>query len=276
MPELNEKTVESIVRLARTGMGPQSPTNSNIEYAVVPDNHHIESLEAYKYNSHAATPERIKADVKVLDPESFIEYYALFSDPNSRVFANEPTISIVGVLDYHASGDGNSPRWGQHRLSLAMQPSEEWKTWTGHNNKHVTQMAFAEFLEQNAIDIITPSPASILEVARDLEATTEVQFGSGSRTQDGQVRFRYSEEIKATIGGGTLAVPERFTVSIPVFVGGPRISMDALLRFRVKEGKLELWFTLMRPEEVRRTAFLQARKLIADILHVIVINGSPS
>ncbi len=49
--------------------------------------------------------------------------------------------------------------------------------------------------------------------------------------------------------------------------------MDALLRFRVNGGKLVLWYTLIRPEEVMRTAFIAARNVIAEKLGVDVING---
>ncbi len=279
MSELNKQTFDAIVQLGRAtadakyaeavveggGLGA-------VPYAVVPNDAHLESLEKYLYNDHNLTPERIKAHVAVHDPESFIEYYTKFSDPNSRIFADEPNLQVTGILDYHAAGEG-SPRWCQHRLTLTLRESEEWKIWIASNNKQFSQMQFAEFLEQNSMDIITPAPAAMIEVARDLEAHTEVEFAAGARTQDGQVRFKYSEQTKATVGGGSVAVPEQFTIFIPVFVGGQSIGLQALLRFRIKEGKLVLWYTLLRPEQVRRDAFLRARNQIADALKITVING---
>lgn len=274
MAEMTEKTIQSIAQLARTTGDPKIIDGGNIPFAVIPQDSQVVSLEGYVYNERAERPQRVKQAVSVLDPDSFIEYYRLFSDENSRVFAYEPTISVTGVIDYHGALAGGSPRWCQHRLTLTLRESEEWKIWTGSNNKQRAQMEFAEFLEQNATDISAPSPASIVEVARDLEGKSEVEFGSGTRTQSGQIQFRYSEQIKATVGGGAVAVPEEFIVSIPVFIGGPRIPMRALLRYRVREGKLTLWYTLVRPEEVKRTAFLEARNKIADALKIAVINGT--
>lgn len=272
----SDQTVQSLIELGRQTAGPQLV--HKIDGSPVPfviHNGKVTPVPELIFNEHAAAPERVKANISVLDAESFVEYFTLFSDVNSRVFAYEPDIRVVGVLDYHAAGDGNSPRWCQHRVTLVLRQSEEWKRWIGCNNRQLDQQAFAEFLEQNSIDIIKPDPAAMLEVARDLQAHTEVEFGAGVRMQDGQVRFKYTETTKASVGAGNLAVPERFTINIPAFVSGQRVPMDALLRFRVKEGKLVLWYTLIRPEEVMRAAFMAARNQIAEALSLTIINGVP-
>lgn len=275
--QFTDATVQSLIELGRQTAGPVSL--QKIDGSPVPfiiSNGKVIPAPDLIFNEHAARPERIKGNVGVLDPESFIEYYTKFSDPNSRIFAYEPEIKVVGVLDYHAAGGELVPRWCQHRVTLTLRQSEEWKVWVGGNNRQRTQTEFAEFLEQNSIDIIKPSPANMMEVARDLQATTEVEFGAGVRMQDGQVRFKYTETTKASVGAGQLAVPERFTISLPVFVGGQRVEMDALLRFRNREGKLVIWYTLIRPEEVMRTAFLSARNQIETDLKQTIINGVPA
>jgi uncharacterized protein YfdQ (DUF2303 family) len=275
---LSKETIEKIVELGRVGGDPKIVEFGNIPFAVVPDGVKIVSLEPYKYNAHMARPERVKASVTVLDPTSFVEYFSLFRTAHSRVFADESAISVTGLIDYHeaAGEESGAPAWCAHRVTLTLRQSEQWKAWTGHHNKQLTQQQFAEFLEQYATDIVRPSQASIIEVARDLVGTTEVEFGSGVRTQDGQVRFKYSESTKTTVGAGQVAVPERFTIAIPVFVGGEGVEMEALLRFRVKEGKIVFWYTLVRPEEATRIAFLVARSAIAAELGVTVVNGAPS
>ena len=272
MSETTPEVVSAIAELVRSGAGPQSVPNGNVPYVLVPEGHKAQALPELIFNDHNATPERVKATVSLLDPASFIEYFKLFSDDASRVFAYEPEIKVTAVFDYHESGV--EPRWGQHRAVLSLRRSEEWQTWTGSNNKQFTQAAFAEFLEQNAMDIETPQPAQMMEIARDLQATTEVEFGSAQRMQDGQVRFKYTESTKATMGGGAIAVPERFMLTLPIFVGGSEIDIEAMLRFRVKEGKLVIWYTLVRPESATRNAFLAARNQIAEALSITILNGS--
>lgn len=275
MDNLTDQAIQKIADMARSGMGPQMAPGANVPFVLVPLGYKAEVMPELIWNDHAPKPERIKGNVTVLDPGSFTQYYTLFNDPNSRVFADETTLKVLAVLDYHGAGEG-SPRWGQHRLTLGLRQSEEWKIWAGHSNKQMTQQSFAEFLEQNSLDVTKPTPADMMEIASDLQATTEVEFGSGLRQQDGQVRFKYTEAVRATVGGGQVSVPERFTIQIPAFVGGERVPMDALLRFRVKEGKLTFWYTLVRPEEVIRNAFIEARNAIAKDLGITIINGVPA
>jgi uncharacterized protein YfdQ (DUF2303 family) len=276
MSEFENETIETLLEVGKTIGAPFEVPGGNLPFAVIPQNCKLESLEKYKFNEYSEAPQRIKARVSVLDPDSFVEYYKLFADEQSRVFADEPNINVVGVLDYHKGEAASSaPRWCQHRVILGLRASEQWNTWLGQNNKQQSQQQFSEFLEQNAIDIIKPAPASIVEVARDLQATTEVEFGAGFKNENGQTRLKYTETTKATVGGGEVAVPDRFTIEIPVFVGGQDVQLDALLRFRQREGKLTFWFTLVRPEEAKRAAFTAARDRIAEVLGIRIINGVP-
>lgn len=271
---LNKASIDELVALGRESAKPQMVVGGNVPYVLVPDGCKVQSVPELIFNDHAATPERIRANVGVLDPQSFIQYHTLFADANSQVFANEMNVSVVGVLDYHAHGQG-TPRWGQHRVTLTLHHSEEWKIWIGKNNVQMNQQVFSEFLEQNAMDVTKPTPASMMEIAGDLHATTEVEFGSGLRQQDGQIKFKYTETTTTKVGAGQVSVPDRFMIEIPVFVGGERIDMEALLRFRMKEGKLTFFYTLVRPEEVKRTAFIAARDHIASDLKIVIINGTP-
>lgn len=223
------------------------------------------------FNEHNDRPERIKQSVSVLDAAAFVEYFTLFSDLESRVFAYEPNITVTGVLDYHQ--ENGSPRWGSHVVTLTLQQSEQWETWNGSNNKQFTQQAFAEFLEQNAMDISRPAPGAVMDVARDLEASTEGEFSAGVRMSDGSTKFKYSQTVKASIGGSEIKVPDSFLIGLPVFVGSDQFCMECLLRFRVKDGHLVIWYTLVRPEEAKRKAFLKQRNAIEDSLKVTVING---
>lgn len=275
MQEMNDNAVKEIERLALAGMGPRTVDKGTVPYVLVPAGYTAKAMPELIFNEHSLTPERIRASVTVSDPESFVKYHGLFADVNSRVFADEVNLKVVGVLDYHAAGEG-SPRWGQHRVTLALHKAEEWKRWIGHNNKVLTQTEFSEFLEQNSMDITAPSPASIVDVANDLQATTEVEFGSGIRQSDGKVKFKYTETTKTTVGAAEVTLPDRFTLQIPAFVGGKRVSIEALLRFRIKEGKLTFFYTLIRPEVVVRDAFLGATAQIATALSIEIINGTPA
>jgi uncharacterized protein YfdQ (DUF2303 family) len=247
-----------------------------IQFVVVPNDCRIESLEKFQHSDYADRPHRKKGVVTVLDAASFINYYQLFSDEHSRVFADETKSQVLAVLDYHGIGE-NAPRWGQHRVRLDLRHSEEWKRWVGRNGqaRKMSQMEFAEFVEDNTPDIVEPSAATMLEMARTLQAKTDVDFSSAIRTNNGQVQLKYSETVKGTYGSGQVDIPEEFKISIPVYVGTPRVTIRARLRYRLNAGKLSIWYDLLRPEAIERDAFMGTLEAIKDGIGVSIINGNP-
>jgi uncharacterized protein YfdQ (DUF2303 family) len=272
MEHIDIAVLQELLKYGKQSAGPQMAPGANVPY-VIDAKGEPKAMPELVFNDFEREPRRVAAVVTVNDPASFVEYYNLFKDENSRTFANEVKRSVTTILDYHNAGKPSDPRWCKHRLVLQLVRSEPWNTWSAANGEKFTQIEFAEFLEQYAIDIVSPSPAAMMEVSRDLQATTEVEFGSALRNNDGQVRFKYTETTKASVGASQLQVPENFTLEIPVFIGGAEIRMDALLRFRTNQGKLTIWYTLVRPEEIIRSAFSAAREQIAGDLGITIING---
>lgn len=273
---MNEKTIAEIAKLAR--QAGQSIDIGGVPYAVIPTDCKIEDLSRFRFNDYAATPHRKKVSVNVMDAASFIEYYQQFSDENSRVFADETQSIVKAVLDYHGAHSEGSPRWCQHILILKLRPAPEWTVWTEKNGqaRKMTQMDFAEFIEDNAPDIVEPNAATMLEMARTLQAKTDVDFSSAIRMSNGQIQCTYNEQVKGTYGSGKVDIPEQFKISIPVYVGGERTPIIARLRYRLQNGKLSIWYDLLRHSEVERKAFTAQIAAIKDTLKIAVINGMPA
>ena len=57
-------------------------------------------------------------------------------------------------------------------------------------------------------------------------------------------------------------------------MGGADIVVQCLLRYRLKEGKLALFYTMVRPEAMVREAFATTRDGIAKNLDVTILNGN--
>ncbi len=169
-----------------------------------------------------------------------------------------------------------APRWGQHRIDLSLRRSKEWLIWKAASGKKFDQMDFAEFLEDNTPDITNPSAATMLEVARDLKVKTDVDFNSSFQQANGTVHFKYSEQVNGKFGSGNVDIPDSFTVSIPVHVGGARVPLTARLRFRILSGKIKFWFDLLRAEEVEHNAFVTTKDAIAKDLGIKLISGTPA
>ncbi len=267
---IDKETLDAIIAYGRQLKTSGEPvTSEKIHYVAMPNENggcRIESLEKFQF-PQGQPPERIKANPTFQDATSFCDYLKDFRDPRLRVFADANRCVFFAVLDYH---DPDEPQFCQHTASWPMTLSPQWSTWIGQHDKLIPQEAFAEFLEDNIKDIIEPDPATILEVARDLSAHTEVTFESKIVSKSGTVQLRYSENLKTT---GAMEVPDKFTIKIPVFFGEPALEIECRLRFRISGGKLSFIFKLYRPVEVKMDAFKAAVASVSGMLELEVHLG---
>jgi len=226
-------------------------------YAVVPPGATLKDLSEF-----LEKPLRVKQRVALEEVESFIRYVTEYSDHRTRLFAevNENGATITAVLDYHTGNKVHdetepdaepTPGWCKHVAEYTCPLTVEWKRWTAHNGKPMEQTAFAEFIEQNQLEVVTPPGAELLEIAQTLKAKSNVDFLSGLRLSNGQQQLQYMEATSAQAGvNGNLSVPEEIELGIPVFQGGPRYSVKAFLRYRISNKKLNFHYVLFNPHKV--------------------------
>ncbi len=266
----NAATVRELIDAGRRSIGVLEADIEGIKFAVIPEGYKVHSLESLQYTDYAEAPHRKKGNVELQDPKSFIEYWNLFHDEDSRIFGGLDHLWIKAVLDYHRVGE-KPPRWGQHTVTLRVKPSDEWNIWFGQNGKKREQVDFAEFIEDNTPDIIDPSAATMLEVARTLSAKNNVEFSSGIRLDNGQVKLTYTEEIKGSYGTGDVEVPERFTIRIPVFNGTAPVEIVARLRYRLNGGRIAFWYDLLRPTAILRAGFQKVVEQVEQATKSVVL-----
>jgi uncharacterized protein YfdQ (DUF2303 family) len=195
---VSDLTVETIQQIAAMAV-PQviaSTLPGGKPSVLVPDGWVCEVLPVD--DKLADRPRRVTGTVKVFDAASFIQYFQDYKNVDSRIFADDSASSVTAVLDYHEDNksmlDGIRssellgevvPRWGEHRLQLALRKTEGWVLWTGSNTKRMSQDDFARFLEDNAPDLATPDPATMLEIARSMTAKQEISVEAAVRTNKG-------------------------------------------------------------------------------------------
>jgi uncharacterized protein YfdQ (DUF2303 family) len=268
-------TVADVVALAATvGMAISEPKRVNagdIPFVVIPDDHSVKKLEDTLLN-----PLRTRATVAINAADSFIAYINKHkTDATSLYGSMGDKPSFIAVIDDHVPAVA---AWREHKATYACPLSPEWLTWTNplHNAKAKTQVDFARFIEDNLLDIVDPSAAEVLAVSRTLEAKKSVSFSSGVRLDNGDVQFTFNEETKGTAGKGTIDIPERFGIAIPVFEGGDKYRIDARLRYRINDGgQLSMWYELERPHKVIEHATKEVWKAIAEGTGLPIINGNP-
>ena len=226
-----------------------------------------------------APPHRKSGTVKLKDADSFISYYAMHGN-GAPVYATLQPARFVAVLNDHTKGAAG---FRDHRAEFTVAYSKEWETWTKHSGAGASfgsNEAFALFLEEHAPDIVKPDPAKMLEVALNFRLQAEVVFSTAQRLQDGTIDFGYSNVNTATSkdsGGKKLAIPEMFSLSVPVFDGidAPRYPVDARFRYRLRDSKLSLWYELVRPHKVVEKAFKDVWEKIAADTNAPILHGDP-
>lgn len=206
-----------------------------------------------------------RAGVTVHDAASFVAYVNRFKDGGSLVFADLGNRKFEAVLDFHGAAAGEEgPRWGKHRVGLALKTTTEWNDWTGKHAHAMSQVEFARFIEDRIPNIAEPTGADLIEMCLKLEAKKDVTFKSSLRLDNGEHQFTYEEEIKGSTGAqnGQMKIPATFTVAIEPFQGVGQKAIEARFRYRITEGVLKLWYELVRPDDVLEAAF---DAIVADI-----------
>lgn len=216
------------------------------DYAVLPEGHTLQDLEEYQER-----PRRIEHAISVSTARSFIKYVTDFSTDYSVVFAYLKQQQFKAVLDYHHPVNGAG--WCDHTVTYSCPIDIRWKTWTGQNGNPLKQVDFARFIEDNQIDIVKPLGADILAIAKELQAKKAIEFKSGQNLSNGDIQFTYNETTNGA--AGQLAIPETFTLGIPVYEEGDKYEVTARLRYRISDGGLVLWYDLLRPDRMEEDAF---------------------
>lgn len=207
-----------------------------------------------------SNPERLNAfatgTVRLDEKHSLINYLKRFALSGTILIADFDALSITAAIDYHeASEDMNAPGAvgaDRHKAVFSLRPSEEWSRWDKFEGELHPQAEFAAFLEENAVDILEPEAASMIEISRDLEATQGVVFKSSTRLENGDRSFVYENETHVK---GDVQVPRHFTLGIPLYQGEGPVELEAALRFRVSGGGLFLGFEWRRVQYQRLAYF---------------------
>lgn len=214
-------------------------------------------------DEYHAQPRRKKGTLVVSGFGSFQQYldkHGISSE--TEVIANLNDGTFRALIN---AGDSGNPGWADHTVTLKLSQSLEWERWASRSGKLMTQTDFAEFIEDNAKDIVDPSSAEVLEIAQSLQVKRGVEFESGTRLADGNVQFGYRENTTATAGSvGQLSIPEKITLALRPFKDGEPYKVQALFRYRLQGSQLALGFKLQDPEKVIEDAFNIVAEEVSD------------
>lgn len=225
-----------------------------------------------------SNPHRKTGTVKLNDAPSFIAYYKMHGSLQP-IYATLKPAQFVAVLNDHTA-DAAGHR--DFRAEFKVGHSTEWGAWmarSGADKAFGNTTEFALFLEDNAPDIIEPSAGEMLEIALNFRVNSDVSFSAAQRLQDGHIDFAYANLVTAEVTGkgGKIRIPETFTIEIPVWdgVNAEKYKIDARFRYRQRDGKLTIWYELIRPHKVMEQAFKNLWAQIQSETAATILHGTP-
>ena len=231
-------------------------------FIMMPDN--SGKLALQNMDAFMPVPVRAPHEARLDTLQSFLEYFNRYANSESTVYfkANGGEIKCTAVIDHHGKDHDD---WGSHKLSYSFPTTPEWQDWKSGNKQPKSQEAFAQFVEDHLDDIITPDGATMLEIAKSLQAKNNVAFSRAIRLDNGEVQFKYVEEINGTAGAnGTLEIPADIELGLRLFLDGQVYRMRARFRYRIQEGKLQMWYDLVQPHRVIEDAANSAFATVCD------------
>lgn len=243
---------ETVAGLAVKAAGvPQVITSpSGAEFLVLPAGHTSSDI-TQPHKREILMPKALAQSVTLQNADGLKGYLNRFKGDTSIMFADIASSRIVGAIDYHGPGKAALV---QHKATLDLPYSEEWKTWSAISGQLKPQLEFARFIEENAPDIKAPDAGTLLEAVRDLQARRNVNFIQAVRTDSDNESFEFADNTEARTKAD-LELPTKFVLSIPVYFGDPDVEMQAFLRWKLEDAKLLLGIKLHRAEHVRQAAF---------------------
>ncbi|MDE8035313.1 YfdQ family protein [Actinobacillus equuli subsp. equuli] len=242
-----EKIIKEIASLASNGLNVGELAGTPA--ILTRDDFEIKSLEHLQ-----PTPNRIRQAVTVSTSQSLIDYTNKFKIAGTAIFCDLDSLNVKTIFDYHANPQ--AARWGDHTASYTCPHSKDWKAWTGKNKSAMSQIEFAQFIENNIHCVASEgnvvSGTELLAMVLTFEETRKSEFKSVQRLQDGTMSFAFTDEKS---GGGKTRLPEEIILGLQPFHNGDYYQIKARIRYRIKDGLLTLWYELINPEKVIEDAF---------------------
>lgn len=192
----------------------------------------------------------------VRDTRSFLTYLGKHRNAEqTEVYADLEASRIVAIIDAHL-GDGAESGRNQHVLSLDLVHTPEWNTWIANDGKKMSQIDFAEFMESNHADIVGEDGVTLLEVAQDLQGATNVEWQSGERLANGEVKLSFKETVTARVGNrDDVSIPAKFKIAVKPYLGSARYSVGVAFRFKLDGPRVTMSYHLDRPHVTLESAF---------------------
>lgn len=238
------------------------------------------NLQEVDLSKHLPAPMRRSGTETLKTAQSFADWVKRYRTKDTIINVDRGNTVLTAIFNANPAGPSGAG-WGDDVAVYACPLSDQWETWSEHSQdgglpgdkRGMRHVDFVQFIEDNLLDITEPASGAMLTILRSFEAKKDVQFKSAVRLENGSIGFNYVETVQQVEGTGRLTMPDKFSITIPVFVGGMNYIVDANLRYRVHSGGLTMWYELVRPQVTLDHAF---NKVIETIREEVNAGAEPA
>lgn len=262
----------------------------------------------------ALKPLQRKGHASLTDIDSLIAWTNRFKGDDTVLFGQiHPTPKMISIIDYHGTGapDPNAEmgdqnaNYGRHTGTYSFPVSEEWKRWNAINGKAMDKSAFGEFIEENASDLLDPTPAllnnnpdgahpweqrmieiaaqlqgrfgqyaSLVHLSREFQVHETGHLSVTTNRDTGEAKVQFLTEHRDP-DGQPLTLPNLFMIAIPVFEEGALYRLAVRFRYRKTGSDVKFIVTLYNPDDALRDAAREAMAFAQKQTEVPLIMGTP-
>lgn len=277
---------------------------------VLPEGKEAHSIKKH-LDEYLTEPERKKGTAKLETLDSFIEHVKRFQREESAVFAtNIGQPALVAVYNYHAEEPSeedvaasvsaalnpalatSKAGFGDHRAVYDFPLSVEWQAWLRNNGVSMTQIQFAEFIEERVGDVMhfddagdvpkalvdlgfqIATPSQLLGLSRGLKLRIDSEATQKSNLSTGEIEVSFTEKHNDA-AGAPLKIPGGFIIAVRPFVDGIAYRIAVRLRYRVSSGKIAWSYQLHRADAALRDAVNECCEVVIARTTIPLFHGTP-
>lgn len=247
-------------------------------YVTIPNGYSIHYLEHL-----LPAPIRKRADVTTLDADSFIFYTKKHANSErSTIYADVNVEAsyffLLSVLNDHGA-TVEDPQWRDHVCKFAPTQTVEWRNWLAKNKALFSLADFAVWLEDNLPEVANepgmPDAASVQQMIRGLSVNAENSLRNKIDLQGGRVQLEFESADKDAYQK-SVEIADRLAFEFTLFEGSSNTQRAEIrLKCREREGRVMVWFELIRPDRIFKNAVTDELARIKQATGLPVIMGRP-
>lgn len=251
---MSDRTEFEAIADCIAGMTPLEFSEMKSGAVALPDSYCLADTEKFQLK-----PLYAKGQYSFRTTKSLALYLDRFQRPETVAFSNRSEAKICVTIDHH-NHVSNEPSHCSHQAIFDAQFTPQYAKWRAIDGKPMTQVSAGQFLEERALDVKNPDPATIMDMVMQFDALKKVTFKQSTRLHDGQRQFQYLEENEAR---GNVTLPEAIKVLVPVFEGQEPDTILVRVKYRIEDGSLRFAFEIHDRDLVEQIAFERCEDALA-------------